>query len=133
MKKNLAISLAGLLAVIAIAAYFLKPHATVGDWEDTDCSERLTIFRDKTAIHESALGKDLCVWSPKSDSLIVLKCRNEAFSRDLVYTFDSATGKAGNFDNSKILTNTEANGSSCLFMGFKIGRGISNVSIYSPG
>ena len=117
MKKNLALALAGLLAVIAIAAYFLKPHATVGDWEDTDCSKKLTIFKDKTAIHESALGKDLCVWSPKSDSLIVLKCRNEAFSRDFVYTFEQgATGKVGNFDNSKILTNTETNGSSCLFI-----------------
>lgn len=118
MKKNLALSLVGLFAVIAIAAYFLKPHTTVGDWADTDCSEKLTIFKDKTAIHEAAWGKDLCVWSPKSDSLIVLKCRNETFSRDLVYTFDSATGKAGTLDNKRVFVHVDAdNKFSCLLAG----------------
>lgn len=95
MKKNLAFALAGLFAVTAIAAYFLKPHATVGDWDSTDCEQRLSIFKDKTAIQETSWGKNLCDWSPKSESLIVLKCRIACTSSDVVHTLTVLPGKRG--------------------------------------
>lgn len=118
MKKNLAFALAGLFAVIAIAAYFLKPHTTIGDWNSTDCEQRLSIFKDKTAIQETSWGKNLCDWSPKSESLIVLKCRIAYTSSDVVHTFDSATGKAGTLDNKRVFVHVDAdNKFSCLLAG----------------
>lgn len=113
VKKNLALSLVGLLGVMAVAAYFLKPHTTIGDWDSTDCEQRLSIFRDKTAIQETSWGKNLCEWSSKSESLIVLKCRIAYTSNDAVHTFDSAHGKAGILDNKKVFVHVDANKSSC--------------------
>lgn len=102
-----------LLGAVAAIGYFLKPHTTIGDWDSTDCEQRLSIFKDKTAIQETSWGKNLCDWSPKSESLIVLKCRIAYTSSDVVHTFDSAHGKAGILNNKKVFVHVEANKSSC--------------------
>ena len=73
-------------------------HSTVGQWEDSSCKMKLSVFKDNTAIyHYAGLGNEACEWSEKDSRLIVLMC-SISRQHDQTLTFKSISGDTGFLD-----------------------------------
>lgn len=115
-RKNKFALLAVGASSVALAAYLLQPHSTMGNWESTKCDVKLSVYKDKTAIHENGWAKNSCEWSAKDECLIVLKCRMAYTSSDYNQTFQTNRGKAGILDD-KVLIRVDPNHASCPKIG----------------
>ncbi len=76
----------------------LSEHSTVGEWEDSSCKMKLSIFKDNTATyHYAGLNHESCEWSEKDSRLIILKCSINK-PHDQTLTFKSTSSNVGYLD-----------------------------------